>query len=254
MRAATLSASSYGPLSTLFYDADKPLADPAEVDWYAARLPRDAGPLLELMCGSGRLLVPLVERGFNVHGVDASGAMLAACEARLAAAGAKAPVFRQDVTQLNLPFRYAAAYIAMGSFQLLADPMAASAALARIRAHLVDPGLLLLDLFVPAEAARPPGAPLVELRSATLANGDKIALRSETAFDVESRIMSSANRYTHRHGSSRLAEENELLTATWYPRDEFVALLEQVGFRDVMVGDSPRGDAGLDAYSINARV
>ena len=74
--------ASYGPLCTLFYDADKPVAPDAEVTWYAQRLPRDQGPLLELMCGSGRLLVPLAARGLKLHGVDSSAAMLASCEAR----------------------------------------------------------------------------------------------------------------------------------------------------------------------------
>src|SRR5258708_11313587 len=110
---------SYGLLSTLFYDADKPVAADAELAWYEKRLPRDAGPLLELMCGSGRLLVPLAADGHKIHGIDSSAAMLASCEARLAARGMKAPLFRQDLTQLNLPFRYGAAFVSWGSFQLI---------------------------------------------------------------------------------------------------------------------------------------
>ena len=68
----TPPASSYGPLCAAFYDADKPNASDEEIAWYDARLPRDAGPVLDVMCGSGRLLAPLVERGHNLHGVDAS--------------------------------------------------------------------------------------------------------------------------------------------------------------------------------------
>ena len=113
----TPPASSYGPLCAAFYDADKPNASDEEIAWYDARLPRDAGPVLDVMCGSGRLLAPLVERGHNLHGVDASAAMLARCEQRLDAAGCRAMLFRQDVATLNLPFRYAAAFVAAGSFQ-----------------------------------------------------------------------------------------------------------------------------------------
>ena len=71
----------------------------------------------------------------------------------LAAAGLSTSLFRQDVAALNLPFRYGAAILAAGSFQWLTDPMAAQKTLARIRAHLVAPSLLLMDLFIPAEAA-----------------------------------------------------------------------------------------------------
>ena len=52
-----------------------------------------------------------------MHGVDASAAMLAECEAELARAELSVPLFRQDIAELNLPFRYGAAFIAGGSFQ-----------------------------------------------------------------------------------------------------------------------------------------
>ena len=156
--------SAYGPLCQQFYDADKPRPDDAELAWYLDRLPRDAGPVLEPMCGSGRLLVPLAERGFAMHGVDTSAAMLGACRARLAAAGLAATLVRQDMAVLNLPFRYGAAFVAAGSFQLLVDPAHARSALERIRAHLVPPRMLLLDLRVPDAALHPPGAAEVEDR------------------------------------------------------------------------------------------
>ncbi|PYR35852.1 MAG: class I SAM-dependent methyltransferase, partial [Acidobacteria bacterium] len=115
--------SAHGTLGTLFYAADKTRASAGEVAWYAARLPRDAGPVLEAMVGSGRLLVPLLEAGFEVHGVDSSEAMLANCEQRIAIGGRATQLYRQNVTTLNLPTRYAAAFIAAGSFQRLADPI-----------------------------------------------------------------------------------------------------------------------------------
>lgn len=244
---------SYGPLCTLFYDADKPAAPDAEVDWYARHLPPDAGPLLELMCGSGRLLVPLAARGLKLHGVDASAAMLASCEARLAARELVAPLFRQDLTQLNLPFRYAAAFVAMGSFQLITDPGAALSALRRIRAHLVDPGLLLLDMFVPSESAQRLGAPLVEVRTVRLADDTTIALRSESTVWAEARMSRTDYRYAHRRGAARLAEEHETLTLTWYAPDDIVAMLTESGFSDATVLESKRDDAGELTFSVSAR-
>ena len=245
--------SSYGSLCTLFYDADKPVAPDAEVAWYAQHLPKDAGPLLELMCGSGRLLLPLAADGFKLHGVDLSAAMLASCEARLVSRGIPAPLFRQDLIQLNLPFRYSAAFIAAGSFQLLTEPGAVLLALQRIRAHLVDPGLLLMDMFVPAESTLRLGAPLVEVRTVKLADGTQIALRSESTVWADARTCRSENRYAHRRGATRLAEERETLTLTWYPPDAIGSLLADSGFRDVTIDASSR-DAGDEmTFSVSAR-
>ena len=246
--------ASYGPLCTLFYDADKPAAPEAEVAWYAQHLPKDAGVLLELMCGSGRLLVPLAAQGFKLHGVDSSAAMLASCEARVAAHGIEAPLFRQDLTQLNLPFRYAAAFVAVGSFQLITEPGAALLALERIRAHLVEPALLLLDMFVPAESELRLGAPLVEVRTARLDDGSQIALRSESTVWADARMVRTEYRYAHRRGATRLAEEHESISLTWYSPDEISALLAEAGYRDVTTGASPQVSSDGRVFSVTARV
>jgi SAM-dependent methyltransferase len=253
--------AAYGPLCTLFYDADKPRASAGEIEWYAARLPRDAGPSLEAMSGSGRLLIPLLQAGFNVHGADLSASMLASCEARLAATTFKTPLFRQDVVSLNLPFRYVAAIIAAGSFQLLFEPLAAQKALQRIRAHLVDPGLLLIDLFVPPEAIHPPGAPLVHVETAALPDGTTIARRSEMFVDAEGRRIDLKSRYEQRERAKVLAREDETLAMTWYGEEEIIALLRDAGFRDVVVGPAawppgppgPQAPEGERRFSVSAR-
>jgi len=246
--------SAYGPLSAAFYDADKPRAGDEEVAWYAGRLPRDAGTILEAMCGSGRLLLPLAQAGFKLHGVDSSAAMLASCEARLRAAGHSPVLFRQDITGLNVPFRYAAAFIAAGSFQLLTDPLGARLALERLRAHLLPGALLLLDLVVPEEARHPPGAPRVDVRSVRLADGARITLRGETQVDAQSRLIDFRYRYERREPARPIVREDEALSITWYERDDIVALVGEAGFADVSVEPPAFGDGAELAFAVSARV
>jgi hypothetical protein len=230
---------AYGALGTLFHDADTPRASLAEVAWYAAHLPRSKGIVLEAMAGSGRLLVPLLDQGFQVHGVDSSEARIASCERRLAVSGHKTQLYRQDVSALNLPSRYAAAFIAGGSFQLLTNPVAALDALLRIRAHLIDPGLLFLDLFVPAGAAHPPGAPVVEIRVVTPAEGTQIGLRSEISFDVPMRRIDMRQRYERRERKVITAREDEARALTWYTDEEATTLLSDAGYREVTIEPAP---------------
>ena len=234
-RSSPQSAGAYGPLSTLFYDAAYPRAAEAEIAWYRMRLPRDAGPVLEAMAGSGRLLLPLTEEGFNVHGVDQSEAMLASCAARLAAVGRDARLFRQNLALLNLPSRYGAAFIAAGSFQLLTAREAATDALTCLRAHLVGPAMLLLDLFVPDAAQHPPGAPVVEVSNVTLSDGSQIVHRAEATTDPERRRTHCVSRYERRVAGRIVAREDESVAFTWYAEDEIVALLRGAGYSDVRV-------------------
>jgi len=248
--------TAYGPLSARFYDADKPHAPAAELHFYAAALPRDAGGILEPMCGSGRLLVPLAEAGFGIDGADASAAMLARCETRLARSNPprEARLFRQDIAELNVPFRYAAAFIAAGSFQLLTDPLQAREALVQVRAHLVDPGVLLIDLFVPPEGEQRIAAPLIEVRSVTLDDGTRIALRSETTMYPDARLARTESRYVHRRGPALLGEETESLALTWYSPEDIAALVRAAGFSTVVVGPAARPDIPGDGFSVRANL
>ncbi len=222
-----------GALRAAFESAASLHDHSAEIAWYASRLPRDAGTLLDAMTGSGSILLPLLEAGFNVHGADASETGLARCSARLASAGRSTQLFRQGITVLNLPFRYGAAFMSGGAFQSLTDRVPALDALLRIRAHLIDPGLLLFDLFVPEEAAHPPGAPVVELSMLALADGSQIARRSETVIDVACRRSIVYSRFEQRDRTGVLAREDDRREITWYEEDEIAALVGDAGYRDI---------------------
>ena len=243
---------AFGPLSTLFHDADRPRATDAEIAWYAQHVP--SGSLcLDLMCGYGRLLAPLAATGGKFHGVDQSAAMLARCEAKLAANGSTAPTFRQDIVQMNLPFRYGCAFVAGGSLQLISDAAAVGAALERIRAHLVDPGVLHVECCIPADGVQRLGAPLVEVRTVKLDDGTQIALRSETTWNADARLVRAHNRYAHRRRAERLAEEHETLTMTWYPPDEIAEIVRAAGFREVTTGPAPTDGDG-ETFTVTAHV
>jgi hypothetical protein len=244
---------SFGPLSTEFHDALDPTADDAEIDWYASRLPHDGGPVLEGMCGAGRTLVPLVQRGHHVHGVDSSAAMIGACEAHLKAAGLASTLFRQDLSELNLPFRYAAAFVSGGSFQLLADPLAARLALARLHAHLVPPGLLLIDLAIPQAGLHPPGAPLVEIRAVRVADGARITLRTETFVNADARKLDVRSRFEKRTSSGAIVREDASHARTWYEESDIAALLADAGYADIVIEPSARPSESETRFAVRAR-
>ena len=124
----------------------------------------------------------------------------------------------------------------------------------RIRAHLLAPGLLFVDCRIPPAAVQRLGAPLVEVRTVKLGDGTQIALRSETAWTAEAQVARAANRYAHRRGAQRLAEEHEKIASTWYSPEECTALLLAAGFNDVTPGPGagPAGDG--EAYSLVARL
>jgi len=228
-----------GTLAASFFDSLDPCAGDDEVAWYASRIGDPPVLALDAMCGAGRVLVPLVARGAKVHGVDASPALIARCEEKLAARSLSTTLLRQDVASLNVPFRYGAAFIAGSAFDGIVDPASAAAALERIRAHLVTPARLLVACHVPPTSQQRLAAPLVEVRTVKLDDGSQIAQRSETTWTEGARSMRAQRRYSHRRGNERLAEESESVRGTWYAPDDILALVRAAGFRDARTEPLP---------------
>ncbi|MDR3550047.1 MAG: class I SAM-dependent methyltransferase, partial [Candidatus Babeliales bacterium] len=71
--------NAYGDLCSLCYDLRLAYAEQSEVDFFASFIDKNPGRVLEAMSGSGRLLIPLAQRGYTIDGVDYSPAMLARC-------------------------------------------------------------------------------------------------------------------------------------------------------------------------------
>ena len=114
------------------------------------------GRVLEVACGSGRVLVPLAQAGHQVTGVDASAHMLAVAREKLAGAGpaaeANARLVQGDMRSFQLGEQFDLAVIAVKSFAYLTERAGQAQTLARVAAHLRPGGLLAIDLMHPAPA------------------------------------------------------------------------------------------------------
>lgn len=110
------------------------------------------GPVLELGCGTGRLLLPLAQAGHTLTGVDISPALLDVARRKLAQAGLLEGVtlVEADLRSLALAQRdYGFAFCTSNTLMHLTTPAGQLAALRRAADHLRPGGLLLVDLFNP---------------------------------------------------------------------------------------------------------
>lgn len=141
---------SYDPFAR-YYDADfRDYHD--DLPLYRELARRTGGPLLELMCGTGRVLLPLAAEGHALTGVDLSPAMLALAQARLEQEelAKQVTLIEGDVRSLSLPTNhFALAFVAVNSFMHLETVRDQLACLTNVRRALTRRGLLVLDLFSP---------------------------------------------------------------------------------------------------------
>jgi SAM-dependent methyltransferase len=156
--------SGYGsPECAALYDAV--YADVGDIAfWEVLAAAASGGPLLELGCGTGRLLLPLARAGHEITGIDLAAQMLARCRVKLQSESpevrARVTLIEADMTSFDLGRRFAQVYCAFGTFHHLRTVEQQLACLARCRDHLPPGGTLVLDLINPDPA--PAGAPADE--------------------------------------------------------------------------------------------
>jgi SAM-dependent methyltransferase len=117
-----------------------------DVDLHIGFARRFGGPVLELACGTGRLLAPLAQAGFAVTGVDSSAPMLDRARTRLADLGLSATLIQQPLQSLQIDARFPTILLGLDSFGLLLKRDDQLAALSAARAHATHDGHLVLDL------------------------------------------------------------------------------------------------------------
>ncbi|MFQ3664027.1 MAG: class I SAM-dependent methyltransferase [Chloroflexaceae bacterium] len=215
-----------------YYDAD--LRDYHEDLPFLREMARRAdGPLLELMCGTGRLLLPLAEAGFTITGVDSSPAMLAVARAHVEEAGLhdRVTLIQGDVRDVALPAEtFSLAFVAVNSFMHLATVRDQLACLTNVRRALQRQGLLIIDLFNPnpAEILREDNRLVLE-REYRL-NGRQVQKFVAIDSDAATQISRVTFLYDETDADGHVTRRTSRFVLRWFYRYEIEHLLARAGF------------------------
>jgi SAM-dependent methyltransferase len=224
------------------------LPEDREVEYFADAIGRFGEPALDLGCGTGRLLVPLLDRGLDVDGVDVSADMVAYAHAAAAARGHEPALTVQALHELDLPRRYRTIFVC-GVLGIGGDRSRDRQALERIHDHLEPDGALVLWHEFPYAGLDERGWArwLPEGRTGVpkpwptdggdrrrTSDGDEIELRTRLAehdpilsrhtYEMEARLW--------RDGVV-VSEESYTLSENLYFAPELLLLLELAAFHDV---------------------
>lgn len=140
------------------YDETMPeMFDPAAVAPVVDRLAELAGtgPTLELGIGTGRIALPLAQRGVPVHGIDLSAAMVARLRAK--PGGNDIGVTIGDFATTRVPGAFAVAYLVFNTIMNLTTQAAQVACFRNVAAHLKPGGCFVIEVAVPGLQRLPPG-------------------------------------------------------------------------------------------------
>jgi SAM-dependent methyltransferase len=136
------------------YDYVIPYRDRPDVDFYVEAALQAGGPVLEIGCGTGRVLIPTARAGIEITGMDLSEHMLEVCKRRLLAepdeVQSRVQLLRMDMRNFELGCQFRLATVPFRPFQHLISVEDQMSCLASIHRHLIQGGKLILDLFNPS--------------------------------------------------------------------------------------------------------
>jgi SAM-dependent methyltransferase len=136
-----------------------------DLDFYVGRAKQAHGPVLEAGCGTGRVLIPTLQAGVEIDGLDLNPGMLAVLERKAQTLGLAPRLVRGDMRDFTMPRRYALITSPFRAFQHLMTTEDQLRALRCMREHLEPGGALTLNLFYPnfARLAEPDGEQRLEM-------------------------------------------------------------------------------------------
>jgi SAM-dependent methyltransferase len=203
-----------------------------DIDFYLKLAAKTGGPVLELMSGTGRVLVPFAQAGYDITGVDRSPSMLDVCTTRLSFLEGdvqqRIDVVQGDVRTIKLDKKFKLVVMPFNSFLHLLETEDQVATLKNVLDHLEKGGLFSFAIFNP-RLDRPVG--LLRHRGTKLtAQGEVISWFESQTFDAPNERTTVHYFYDISRQDRPLRRVTSKFTLRYLFHREVVALLKQCGF------------------------
>ncbi|MCC6174599.1 MAG: class I SAM-dependent methyltransferase [Chloroflexi bacterium] len=215
-----------------YYDWEHASYD-ADIALYQDFARRTGGPILEVACGTGRLIGPLLETGERIVGIDSSAQMLAVARRTLGREGRRGGVVlhQADVRTFRLDERFRLAIFALDSFGLLLDVRDQLAALGRIREHLEPDGVLIVDVSNGnGRGVESPDEIVLQHAGPDPVTGHLLSKWTARSTDVAEQLDRYTYFYDEVDDDGVVRRTTTELALRYFGRFEFELLLERAGF------------------------
>jgi ubiquinone/menaquinone biosynthesis C-methylase UbiE len=200
---------------------------------------RSGQPVLDVGCGTGRLLLDFMADGLDVDGIDNSPDMLSICREKAQKLGLQPNLYEQKMASLALPRKYQTIIVPSSSFQLITDKEDAKQAMTRFYGHLEPGGTLAMSFFVIlwsdgevlerdwkllAEATRPE-------------DGAVVRKWSSFRYEVKEQLQHTQDRYEVSLDGEVIASEQHSRSPAvrFYRQDQIRELYKAAGFTNIHI-------------------
>ena len=140
----------------LIYDQYNQERHQKELAFYSQEVASCSGPVLEVACGTGMILIPLFKQGVDIYGFDLSGQMLQELFAKVEndnLPNVRRRVSQQNMADFQIDAKFESIFIPARSFLHLPTQEDQLACLQNIHRHLREDGTFMLNFFTPSLSA-----------------------------------------------------------------------------------------------------
>ena len=122
-----------------------------DLDFYEEEAKKIKGPVLEIGCGTGRVMLELMKKGIAVEGLDISREMLRILKNKARMMGYSPKLYHADMRNFSLKKKYSLILVPYRSFLHLSTDEDRLAALKKMNSHLRKGGKIMLHLYAPSD-------------------------------------------------------------------------------------------------------
>jgi SAM-dependent methyltransferase len=220
-----------------------------EIEFWARSIQASSEPVLELGSGTGRILVPLLERDFNIVGIDTSDDMMARCLAACEVKGLKVELHRQSMLELDLSREFGLIIFGSGGLGLFTRDQDINSLFERVSSHLRPGGTFIYE-FEPVPAEEKKNRNHNEWTGDWVNGPDDvvIAWRRRNKYNAATHVWERLFVIEKFVGGRLIETEANERWGRHFTVDEAVEYAESAGFEDIratdwLTEDSPREDS-----------
>ena len=242
-----------------YYDAEIGPVD--DIDFYLELAEEIGAPILDVGCGTGRVMIPVAQAGYDVYGIDNNPEMLQLFEQKLT----RQPNLRSNITiwegdllTIEIPQKFNLILLTFNLLMHFHQPETQLQLLRQLRKWVHNDGVLVFDLPNAGETFSTPDLSsfLLERTFIEPNNGHLVILQSQSNLDRVTQMMHIHWLFDEIQADGTLKRTYAQQFLRYFFLSELSLLLQLTGFRvDAVYGDMARNpfEDGCEQMIVLAR-
>lgn len=205
-----------------------------DIEFFSGECSKTSGEVLELMCGTGRVSIPLLEKGYKLTCVDYMGRMLEVFRKKIEDKNYPVNIIEADVTKLDLKKKFNLIILPFNSFAEILDEDKQTSALQRIYDHLNPGGKFICTLHNPIQRLKSADGEIHKLGRFQLNESRYLDVNYINKYDRIKSLISGTQFYEIYDDENNVMEERELeINFRLIEKKEFEKIAVKRGFKIV---------------------